>query len=185
MGVDRGSDAAGVLARRWPLARSPAGSEWPVLEVGDRGTVAGYSGALRPLADHLRPLHSLARQRAVRPHAPVPSDRVGRGRTDRPGTVVRGQYPRARQPLGRWGGQKGGPLEPADHALGLSRGGFSTKIHLVTDSNGIPLAALLSPGQRHEVPVFPALMDSVSVPRAQGRPPSPTTPAGRGQGLRL
>ena len=40
----------------------------------------------------------------------------------------------------------------------------------MTDSNGIPLAALLSPGQRHEVPVFPALMDSVSVPRAQGCP---------------
>lgn len=40
----------------------------------------------------------------------------------------------------------------------------------MTDSNGIPLAAVLSPGQRHEVPIFPALMDSVCVPRAKGCP---------------
>jgi transposase len=40
----------------------------------------------------------------------------------------------------------------------------------VTDSNGVPLAAVLSAGQRHEVPVFPALMDSVRLPTARGRP---------------
>jgi transposase len=40
----------------------------------------------------------------------------------------------------------------------------------VTDSNGVPLAAVLSAGQRHEVPVFPALMDQVRLPTARGRP---------------
>jgi transposase len=65
-------------------------------------------------------------------------------------------------------GKRGGPLEPADHALGLRRGGIWTKIHLVTDSNGIPLAAVPSPGQRHEIPVFPVLMDSIRIPRAKG-----------------
>lgn len=40
--------------------------------------------------------------------------------------------------------------EPADHALGRSRGGFGTKLHLITDGAGIPLAALLTPGQAHE-----------------------------------
>src|SRR3712207_6567159 len=33
--------------------------------------------------------------------------------------------------------------EPADHALGRSRGGFSTKLHLLCDGNGVPLSALL------------------------------------------
>jgi transposase len=64
---------------------------------------------------------------------------------------------------------KRGPHELADHALGLGRGGIATKLHLVTDSNGVPLAAMLSPGQRHEVPVFPALMDSVRVCLASGK----------------
>ena len=40
--------------------------------------------------------------------------------------------------------------EPADHALGRSRGGFPTKLHLVTDGTGLPLAAALSAGQAHE-----------------------------------
>ena len=40
--------------------------------------------------------------------------------------------------------------EPADHALGRSRGGFGTKLHLIVDGHGIPLAVALSPGQAHE-----------------------------------
>lgn len=67
------------------------------------------------------------------------------------------------------GNVQGGPREPSDHGLGLGRGGISTKLHLVTDSNGLPLAAMRSPGQRHEVPVFPALMDGVRVRLANGR----------------
>lgn len=35
-------------------------------------------------------------------------------------------------------------------ALGRSHGGWGSKLHLLTDGNGLPLAALLSPGQRHE-----------------------------------
>lgn len=48
------------------------------------------------------------------------------------------------------GRKKGDPQEPADHALGRSRGGFSTKIHLLCDSRGHPLHFELSPGQAHE-----------------------------------
>lgn len=39
---------------------------------------------------------------------------------------------------------------PEDHALGRSRGGFSTKIHLVTDGGGLPLGAEISAGQATE-----------------------------------
>jgi transposase len=41
--------------------------------------------------------------------------------------------------------------EPEDHALGRSRGGFTSKLHLLTDGNGLPRAVLLTAGQRHEV----------------------------------
>ena len=49
---------------------------------------------------------------------------------------------------GRW--KKGDPEEPADHALGRSRGGFSTKIHILCDGLGHPLHFHLTPGQTHE-----------------------------------
>jgi transposase len=54
----------------------------------------------------------------------------------------------------------GGGGEPEDHALGRSRGGYGTKLHLVTDGNGVPLAAIVSPGQRHESIYFEAVMDA-------------------------
>jgi transposase len=50
--------------------------------------------------------------------------------------------------------------EPEDHALGRSQGGFSTKLHVVTDGNGIPLDAYLTPGQTHEAKAFEPLMNS-------------------------
>ena len=49
----------------------------------------------------------------------------------------------------RWW-QKGDPDEPTDHALGRSRGGFSTKLHLLCDAKGHPLTFRLTAGQTHE-----------------------------------
>jgi transposase len=43
--------------------------------------------------------------------------------------------------------------------LGRSRGGFSTKIHLLCDSRGNPLHAHLSPGQAHESTCLPDLLE--------------------------
>lgn len=41
-----------------------------------------------------------------------------------------------------WRREKRGPDEPADHALGRSRGGLTTKIHMLCDVNGTPLRFL-------------------------------------------
>jgi transposase len=48
--------------------------------------------------------------------------------------------------------------EPRDHALGLSRGGRGTKVHLATEKRGLPLGFVLTAGEAHEAPVFPSLM---------------------------
>ncbi len=69
-------------------------------------------------------------------------------------------------------------------ALGYSRGGFSTKIHLVTDRQGLPLGAVLSAGQRHESAFFTKLMNEISVPRPRGRPHKRPEAAQRRSGLR-
>jgi transposase len=62
-----------------------------------------------------------------------------------------------------------GADEPSHHALGRSTGGFSTKIHLISDSSGVPLDVLLTPGQTHESTQAEALIDQVSITRATGR----------------
>ena len=56
-------------------------------------------------------------------------------------------------------------------ALGYSKGGFSTKIHLCCEGNGKPVTFLLSVGQRHESVVFEQLMEQGKVKRpARGQP---------------
>ncbi|WP_373040390.1 IS5 family transposase [Streptomyces sp. NRRL S-448] len=67
--------------------------------------------------------------------------------------------------------QKGLPAgEPADHALGRSRGGLTTKIHLAADGRCRPLAFVLTPGQAGDAPAFPQVMAAIRVGRPKGRP---------------
>ncbi|MFE3983424.1 hypothetical protein ACFXPR_02975 [Nocardia tengchongensis] len=72
--------------------------------------------------------------------------------------------------------------EPADHAIGRSRGGLTTKAHLATDGNGRGLAVPLSAGQAGDSPMMPAVLDAIAVPRLTGGPPrcSPESPTGSG-----
>ncbi|MFF9001541.1 IS5 family transposase [Streptomyces achromogenes] len=66
---------------------------------------------------------------------------------------------------------KGAPAgEPDDHALGRSRGGLTTKVHLAADSRCRPLAFVLTPGQAGDAPAFPEVMARLRVPRPVGRP---------------
>ena len=56
-------------------------------------------------------------------------------------------------------------------ALGRSRGGFSTKLHLRAEHGGKPMVVVLTGGERHEQPVLPTLMEGGAVKRAgRGRP---------------
>ncbi|MFE4257647.1 IS5 family transposase [Streptomyces sp. NPDC056883] len=60
--------------------------------------------------------------------------------------------------------------EPADHAIGRSRGGLTTKIHLAADGRCRPLAFHLTPGQAGDAPGFEHVMAGIRVPRPVGRP---------------
>lgn len=50
----------------------------------------------------------------------------------------------------------------AEEALGKSKGGFSTKIHFLTDALGNPLKFILTPGQRNDITQAEKLCESVS-----------------------
>lgn len=76
------------------------------------------------------------------------------------GTVVRAHQCAA----GARGGQD-------SEALGRSRGGFSTKIHLRAEGQGKLMAFVLSSGERHESKYLPPLLETGAVNRpGRGRP---------------
>jgi transposase len=63
------------------------------------------------------------------------------------------------------------PDEPEDHALGRSRGGWGTKIHLAADTTQTVMALQLTAGQRADSPYLAPALDRISVPRpGPGRP---------------
>ena len=65
-------------------------------------------------------------------------------------------------------GARGGQ---ADQALGRSRGGFSTKLHVRADRRGKPLVLLLTAGERHDQTMFRSLLEQGRVRRdGRGRP---------------
>jgi transposase len=55
-------------------------------------------------------------------------------------------------------------------ALGRSRGGFSTKIHVRAEGCGKPVVFHLTGGERHDSTLLPALLDAGAVRRQRGRP---------------
>lgn len=76
--------------------------------------------------------------------------RDGTGQTEPPGGVVE---------------------EPADHGLGRSRGGWTTKVHLACEQGQKVLAVVVTAGQRGDSPQFPVVLDTIRVPRiGPGRP---------------
>jgi transposase len=71
----------------------------------------------------------------------------------------------------RPGGKSKTDGEPADHALGLSHGGFGTKLHLATEGNGLPIGFVLTIGNRNECPTFEPLMRAARQCRSRCRWP--------------
>jgi len=52
----------------------------------------------------------------------------------------------------------GATTEMQNQALGRSRDGFGTKIHLRCNAVGLPIGAVLSEGETHDVTAYPNLM---------------------------
>lgn len=95
-------------------------------------------------------------------------DRFG-GLNDQPRASARRRCPQK----GEAGGDELADSErsAARQALGRSRGGLTTKVHLAVDGRGLPLALVLTPGNVNDATMFEAVMDAVRIPRAgRGRP---------------
>lgn len=65
--------------------------------------------------------------------------------------------------------------EPDDHGIGRSRGGLSSKIHHLTDGQGLPLVVLVGAGQAGDSPMLPILLAHLRIER-EGSVPARTRP---------
>ena len=61
--------------------------------------------------------------------------------------------------------------EPPDHGLGRSRGGFTSKLHLITDGRGRPISIGLTGGNVNDTTMLEPALSEIRVPRrGPGRP---------------
>ena len=61
--------------------------------------------------------------------------------------------------------------EPPDHGIGRSRGGLTTKLHLVCDGRGRPLSMMITAGNINDTTMMSAVLEDIRVPRdGKGRP---------------
>lgn len=84
-----------------------------------------------------------------------------RGRVDRKLWCVDGSIVRAHHAA--VGGSSCTSRSAAENALGRSRGGYSTKLHIVCDGNGLPLGVTATGGNINEPTEFLSLMESVGL----------------------
>lgn len=64
-----------------------------------------------------------------------------------------------------------GLREPEGHAVGRSRGGLSSKLYAAVDGSGMPLAIVLTGGQRNDGAMLGEVLADIRVPRlGPGRP---------------
>lgn len=59
--------------------------------------------------------------------------------------------------------------EPPDHGIGKSRGGLTTKLHLVCDGRGRPLGMMITGGNVNDTTMMTAVLEDIRVPRAGKR----------------
>lgn len=94
----------------------------------------------------------------------------------------RGLHDHSRPSARRWGQEKGalqaeapstaaGGIEPDDHGLGRSRGGWTSKLHLACEQARKPLSLLVTAGQCGDSPQFAVVIEQIRVARVgSGRP---------------
>ena len=116
-----------------------------------RRSLARHAGALRELELRVCALLALGRARSV-------------GRSLR--NLGKSRAPGRRGTCNQFHDRAGAPAcsrrkrgNQNREALGRSRGGFSTKVHLRTNAKGNPLTFDVTPGEAHEVKGYDALME--------------------------
>jgi len=146
--------------------RPSADTQCLALGIQDRCAMAGPARVVWQLADGVQPLPPLATHWGLVPHPPGAPGRCRRARRTGLDAPFRRWIGHSSPPACGRGAKKGGP-----QALGWSRGGFSTKIHLRAERGGKPIVFTLTGGERHEQLSLPLLLETGAIKRpGRGRP---------------
>ncbi len=152
--------STGAARERQPV-QSPGAQRHPVRRRAWL-QVARVAGTLRQLAHHPHPDEPLVEERCARPGLRAPATRADR--TCQAGGSLARQH-QHQGPSRRDGSvKKNGP-----QAIGESRGGWTTKLHIVAADARTAVDFSLSPGQAHDGPEGRKLlkqMDRPDTPRA-------------------
>lgn len=151
---------------RTPLQGSSHGAKRHPLASPDGCTLARLTLPIWFLANRCQPLLPLATSRSMAARLANLATAGGCSWASRLGSALCGFHSYSGPSACGW--SKRGQQH---QALGRSRGGFSTKIHLRAEGYGKPVIFTLTPGQRHEQEVFEVLLEEGQVKRPkQGRP---------------
>lgn len=155
------------------MAGSSTGDRRDCAEVPDWDAVAAASVGVRIVEGRLHAVADLGRRRDLA--AGVRCAGRPRGRRRHPGLVLAVDSTIVRAHQHAAGARRRGDLqveppggvdnEPADHALGRSRGGWTTKLHLSTEQGQRLLSLVVTAGQRGDSPQFEAVLNAICVPR--------------------
>ncbi|MBP2304579.1 transposase [Azospirillum melinis] len=134
--------------------------------------MAGFAGALWNVRRGVEPVLPLAPRRHL---AAYPGSPAGPCRPPRPGGLepaLRGQHRGPRSSARGWRPEGQRRKRGIDgEALGRSRGGFSTKIHIRAEGLGKPVTFTLTGGEVHDSKAFATLMGTGWIRRlGRGRP---------------
>ena len=146
----------------WTTGSRPSpDAEWHSVDLANRSSLARPTRALREMDKRLQSFSTLAEEGNL-------EARLGRtanlGRpTERTelGAPFRGWDDNSCSPTCGWGKKS----TPAAEALGRSRGGFGTKLHVRAEGNGRLLTFVLTPGQQHDITMAETLLERGAVLR--------------------
>lgn len=160
--------AASAKAEYWKARHRPSPNhQRDPLDPENGGSVERYARAVRIMENRVQQVLQMEQERGLGAHFFRPSAANRRRGRHGLGSSSSGRN-RCSSPSARSRGKKG---DPKTEALGRSRGGFGTKVHLRIDANGNVISIILTPGQQHESTVFKDLMDQGAVKRnGRGRP---------------
>jgi transposase len=176
VGTDR---AAATAGRQWrqAMARSPPGDQRDPVEAANRCSVARPAeryGPWKTAHERLRIWTVDGTWQRILDEVIVKDDSVGNVEWT---FSIDSSSVRAHQHAAG-ARKKGGcttewveDLAVDREALGRSRGGLTSKIHLAVDARGLPMSVILSPGQAGDNPQLLPLLDQIAVGRDRpGRP---------------
>jgi transposase len=150
--------SAGTIDAAKPQERARRGSqghERDLLRVANRDAVARFAGTLRALHNGLQPLQPVVSTRDLEEdfrHAGIEIARQSASHRQHD-----------RESASRCQRRKRGEK---NQAIGISRGGRSTKIHALVDSKGRPLNFVVTGGQVHDSQVVVEVLDASRSPLA-------------------